>query len=152
MITRNIPGTDIDVSLLGFGNFTVGNNWWKEFTDDEAVALQNHAVDKGVTFFDTAPAYGNGKAEALLKPTIAYAGRDNLVISTKYGYDLVADPGEEGSHRERKQDFSEKNIRRELEQSLKNMGTDRVDLYQAHNIKLEHFSDELFALMDKLIT
>ncbi|MEO0965331.1 MAG: aldo/keto reductase [Planctomycetota bacterium] len=151
MITRNIPGTDLDVSLLGFGNFTVGNNWWKDFTDDEAIALQNHAVDKGVTFFDTAPAYGNGKAEQLLKPTIAYAGRDNVVISTKYGYDLVSDPGEEGSHRERRQDFSEKNIRRELEESLTNMGIECVDLYQAHNIKLEHFSDELFALMDKLI-
>jgi len=152
MITRNIPGTDLDVSLLAFGNFTVGNNWWKEFTDDEAVALQNHAVDRGVTFFDTAPAYGNGKAESLMKPTIRYAGRDNVVISTKFGYDLVADPGEEGSHRERKQDFSEANIRRELEQSLTNMGIDCVDLYQAHNIKLEHFTEEMLGLMDKLIS
>ncbi|MEO0586400.1 MAG: aldo/keto reductase [Planctomycetota bacterium] len=151
MITRNIPGTDLDVSLLAFGNFTVGNNWWKDFTDEEAIALQNHAVDKGVTFFDTAPAYGNGKAESLLKETIRYAGRDHLVISTKFGYDLVTDPGEEGSHRERRQDFSEKNIRRELETSLTTMGIECVDLYQAHNIKLEHFSDELFALMDALI-
>jgi aryl-alcohol dehydrogenase-like predicted oxidoreductase len=151
MITRTIPGTDLDVSLLAFGNFTVGNNWWKDFTDDEAIALQKHAVDKGVNFFDTAPAYGNGKAEQLLKPVIAYAGRDHLVISTKFGYDLVADPGEEGSHRERRQDFSEKNIRRELEQSLDTLGIDCIDLYQAHNIKLEHFSDELFALMDTLI-
>jgi len=151
MITRTIPGTDLDVSLLAFGNFTVGNNWWKEFTDDEAVALQNHAVDKGVTFFDTAPAYGNGKAEALLQPTIQYAGREHVVVSTKFGYDLVADPGEAGSHRERKQDFSEANIRRELEQSLTNMGIECVDLYQAHNIKLEHFTDEMLALMDALI-
>lgn len=152
MQTRNIPGTDLDVSILGFGNFTFGVNWWGDFTDDEAVAIQNHAFDQGVTFFDTAPAYGNWRAESLMKPTLAYAGRDNITLSTKFGYDLVTDPGEEGSHRERKQNFSPDNLKRELENSLKIMGVDCIDLYQAHNIKLEHYSPELFETLESFKT
>ena len=147
---RTIPGTDLSVSLLGFGNFTFGVNWWTDATDEQAVAIQNGAFDRGVTFFDTAPAYGNWRAEKLMKPTIAYAGRDNLVISTKFGYDLVSDPGEEGSHRERKQDFSKAAILAECERSLDNMGIDCIDLYQAHNLKHHHYTDDLFDALSTL--
>lgn len=152
MQKRPLPGTDLSVSLLAFGNFTFGTNWWGDFSDDDAERIQNHAVDQGVNFFDTAPAYGNGRAEALVKPTIAYAGRDNLVISTKFGYDLVRDPGEEGSHRERKQNFTPQFVREDLERSLQNMGIDCVDLYQAHNLKLAHCTDELYACLEDLQT
>lgn len=147
---RNVPGTDLSVSLLGFGNFTFGVNWWTDATDEQAVAIQNGAFDRGVTFYDTAPAYGNWRAEKLMKPTIQYAGRDNLVISTKFGYDLVSDPGEEGSHRERRQDFSKPAILAECERSLANMGIDCIDLYQAHNLKAPHYTDELFDALDTL--
>jgi aryl-alcohol dehydrogenase-like predicted oxidoreductase len=147
---RTIPGTDLRVSLLGFGNFVFGTNWWGDFSDDDGVALQNKAFDLGVNFFDTAAAYGNGRAEQLLARTIDYAGRDNLVISTKYGYDFYGDPGEEGGHRERKQDFSAKFVRFDIEQSLKRLRIECLDLVQAHNLKLPQFSDELFDLMRQL--
>ena len=150
MQLRQLPGTDLTLSLLGLGNFTFGVDWWGTFTDDEAIAIQNHAFDRGVTFFDTAPAYGNWRAEGLMKQTLAYAGRDNICLSTKFGYDLFVDPGEEGSHRERKQDFSPAQIRKECEQSLKLMGTDHIDLYQAHNIKLRHYVPELFETLEAL--
>lgn len=152
---RPLPKTDLRVSLLGFGNFTFGTNWWGEISDDEAVRLQNAAVDRGVNFFDTAPAYGNGRAEMLMKPTIDYAGRDKLVISTKFGYDFYTDPGDpgsEGSHRERRQDFSPAFIRADLERSLARMGIDCVDLYQAHNIKLPQYADETFDVLERLVT
>ncbi len=147
---RPLPGTDLSLSLLGFGNFVFGTNWWGDFTDDDAVRLQNHAVDRGVNFFDTAPAYGNGRAEALMRPTIAYAGRENLIISTKFGYDLHTDPGEEGSHRERRQDFSADFIVRDCEESLQRMEIDCIDLYQAHNLKLPHGSEGMIEAMDRL--
>jgi aryl-alcohol dehydrogenase-like predicted oxidoreductase len=147
---RSIPTTDLSVSLLGFGNFTFGTDWWGDFTDEQAVTLQNQAFDRGVNFFDSAPAYGNGRAETLLARTIEYAGRDNVVVSTKFGYDFYSDPGEQGSHRERKQDFSPDFVRFELEQSLTRLKTDRIDLYQAHNIKLPQYADELFAALEKL--
>lgn len=140
----NIPATDLTVSALGFGNFTFGTNWWGDFSDEDALALQRYAVERGVNFFDTAPAYGNGRAEDLLGKTVAEVGRDKLVISTKFGYDFYKDPGKEGSHRERKQDFSPQAIRFEVEQSLKRMGIDCIDLYQAHNLKLPQMTDAMF--------
>ncbi|MEM6750091.1 MAG: aldo/keto reductase [Planctomycetota bacterium] len=148
---RRIPGVDVPASLLCFGNFTFGATWWSNASDDEAVAIQNQAVERGVNFFDTAPAYGNGRAEALLARTIQDVGRDDLVVSTKFGYDLKRDPGEEGSHRERKQDFSAAAIRGECENSLRVLGVERIDLYQAHNLKLGHCSDELFETLEALI-
>lgn len=150
MQQRIIPGTDLHVSLLGFGNFTFGVNWWGDISDQEAVAIQNHAVDLGVNFFDTAPAYGNWRAERLMKPTLDYAGRDHITLSTKFGYDLHTDPGEEGGHRERKQNFRPEHVRSELEHSLQIMGVDCIDLYQAHNIKLPHFQDDLFETLEQL--
>jgi len=150
MQTRPIRGTDITVSALAFGNFPFGTSWWGDYTDAQAIAIQNHAVDQGVTFFDTAPTYGNGRAETLLADTIRYAGRDNLIISTKFGYDIVADKGDPNAQREKVQNFTPRNLRQELETSLKRMGIDCIDLYQAHNIKLPHYTDELFELMDDL--
>ncbi|MFW6059965.1 MAG: aldo/keto reductase [Phycisphaeraceae bacterium] len=145
-----IPGTDLRISLLGFGNFVFGTNWWGEFTDDDGIRLQNQAYDLGVNFFDSAPAYGNGRAEKLLAETIRYAGRDNLVISTKFGYNFYSDPGEQGGHRERKQDFSPDFLRYDLEQSLQRMNIDCIDLWQAHNLKLDQFTNELFDTLEAL--
>lgn len=148
---RTLPQTDLSVSVLAFGNFVFGTNWWGEFTDDDAVALQNAAVERGVNFFDTAPAYGNGRSESLMKRTLADVGRENVVLSTKFGYDFYKDPGEEGSHRERKQDFSAEAVRFELEQSLTRMGVETIDLYQAHNLKLPQMTDELFDTLGRLV-
>ena len=150
MDTRPLPQTDLRVSTLCFGNFVFGTNWWGDFSDEDALSLQRYAVDRGVTFFDTAPAYGNGRAETLLGKTIAEVGRDRLVISTKFGYDFYSDPGEEGSHRERRQDFSSSFVREDIERSLQRLGTDRIDLYQAHNLKLPQMSDELYDTLDTL--
>ncbi len=147
---RSIPGTDLSVSLLGFGNFVFGTNWWGDFSDEQGVRLQNQAFDLGVNFFDSAAAYGNGRAERLLAQTISYGGRDKLVISTKFGYDFYTTPGDEGGHRERPQDFSPTFLRYDLEQSLARLGIDYVDLYQAHNLKLPQMADDLFAELEKL--
>src|SRR6185369_10604671 len=146
---RPLPGTDLRISTLGFGNFVFGTNWWGDFTDEQGVRLQNDAADLGVNFFDSAAAYGNGRAEKLLAETIRYAGRDSLVISTKFGYDFYTTPGEEGGHSERPQDFSPKFLRFDLEKSLERLGIDCLDLYQAHNLKLPQFKDELFAELER---
>lgn len=146
---RTIPGTDLNISLFGFGNFVFGTNWWGDFSDADGIAIQNDAFDKGVNFFDTAPAYGNGRAEDLLAQTIKYAGRDNIVVSTKCGYDFYSDPGEEGGHRERKQNFSAAFLEKDIEHSLKRLGIDCIDLYQSHNLKLDLFADEYVETMIK---
>ena len=150
MQRRTIPGTNLNVSLLGFGNFVFGTNWWGQFSGEDGIRLQNQAFDLGVTFFDTGAAYGNGRAERLLGETIKYAGRENLIISTKFGYDFYKDPGEQGGHAERQQDFSPDFVRFDLEKSLERLGIDCVDLYQAHNPKLPQFKEDLFEVLEKL--
>ncbi len=146
---RTIAGTDLKVSLFGFGNFVFGTNWWGDFTDEQGISLQNFAFDQGVNFFDTSPAYGNGRAENLLAKTIEYAGRDNVVVSTKFGYDFYKDPGKEGGHRERPQNFTPEFLEFDLEQSLKRLNVDCIDLYQAHNLKLPDFADDIAQSMEK---
>lgn len=150
---RTIPGTTLSVSELSFGNFIFGSHMWGKTPADgpEGVRLQNLAFDLGVNFFDTGDAYSNGHAERLMAETIRHAGREKIILSTKFGYDFYSDPGAAGSHKERKQDFSEKFIRFALEQSLQRMGTDYVDLYQAHNMKLPQMTQEFAGIMEKLV-
>lgn len=150
---RVIPGTTLKVSELAFGNFIYGSHMWGKTPADEpeGVRLQNMAYDMGVTFFDTGDAYGNGRAERMMVDTIKYAGRDKIVLSTKFGYDFYNDPGKPGSHMERKQDFSPKFLRFALEESLKRLGTDYLDLWQAHNLKLPQMTGELRQTLDDLV-
>jgi aryl-alcohol dehydrogenase-like predicted oxidoreductase len=108
------------------------------------------AYDQGITFFDSGDAYGNGRAESLLGQFLKTVPRDRVQIGGKFGYDFYSDPGEPGSHRERKQDFSPKFLRFALEKSLERLGTDTIDLYMAHNIKLPQFRDDLFAELNKI--
>ncbi|MDX1681717.1 MAG: aldo/keto reductase [Phycisphaeraceae bacterium] len=150
MLKRSIPGTGLTVSTLGFGNFVFGTNWWGEFSDDEGISLQNYAYDRGVNFFDSAAGYGNGRAERLLAETIRYAGRENVVVSTKFGYDFYTDTGGSG-HRERRQDFSPTFLRYDLEQSLRRLDVETIDLYQAHNLKLPDFHDALFEQLERFV-
>ena len=63
---RTIAGTDIEVSEVGFGVWTVSAGWWGDFSDTEAVTLLRQAFDRGVNFFDTADTYGNGHGETIL--------------------------------------------------------------------------------------
>lgn len=150
---RVIPGTTLKVSELAFGNFIYGSHMWGKAPADEpeGIRLQNLAVDLGVNFFDTGDAYGNGRAERMMVETIKHAGRDKIVLSTKFGYDFYGDPGKPGSHKERKQDFSAKFLRYALEQSLSRMQTDVIDLWQAHNLKLPQMTDELRGTLDALV-
>ena len=109
-------------------------------------------MDQGITYFDNGDAYGNGRAETLFGQWLkdAKIDRSKIEIGGKFGYDFYSDPGEQGSHRERKQDFSPKFMRFALERSLERFGTDYLDLYMAHNIKLPQFRDDTFAELDKL--
>src|SRR5206468_733900 len=118
--------------------------------EEQGVNLCKYAYDQGVTFFDNGDAYGNGRAETIFGKFLQTVPRDRVEIGGKFGYDFYSDPGEAGSHRERKQDFSPRFMRRALEQSLARLGTDYIDLYMAHNIKLPQFRDDLFAELEKV--
>jgi aryl-alcohol dehydrogenase-like predicted oxidoreductase len=146
---RALGNTDITVSEVGFGVWTVGTTWWGIKDEDFGVDLMRQAYDLGITFFDNADSYGDGKGEEMLARALGDV-RDKIVIATKFGYDICststdARPG----HQERPQDFSPAFVRRALEESLRRLGTDHIDLYQLHNPRMTAIeSDELFALLD----
>jgi aryl-alcohol dehydrogenase-like predicted oxidoreductase len=114
------------VSRIAFGNWSAGGDWG-HVDRDAAIAATRAALDLGVNLFDTAHAYGFGAAEQLLgealRPEILSA-RESLVIATKGGlrnYDGRT-----------VRDSSPAALRRDLESSLRHLGTDYVDIYQVH--------------------
>jgi aryl-alcohol dehydrogenase-like predicted oxidoreductase len=138
---RTYPGTDITVSEVGFGLWTLAAGWWGEFSDDEAVALLHRAFDLGVTTFDSADTYGNGRADELLGR--AFAGRrDRVVITTKVGYDFYAHPDARRGQQEIPHNPDPAFIRMAVEKSLERMGTDVIDILSFHNAHEEHVPDD----------
>ena len=144
---RTLGGTDIAVSEVGFGVWTVSTGWWGEVDDDRSVRLLRQAHERGINYFDTADTYGSGKGETILADAFGHM-RDNVVISTKIGYDFYNHTARRGQQ-ERPQDWSEGFLRFALEESLKRLGTDYVDFLQLHNTKMDAVeNDDLFALME----
>ena len=144
---RNLGGTDISVSEVGFGVWTVSTGWWGEVIDDRSVRLLRQAQERGINYFDTADTYGSGKGETLLADAFGHM-RDEVVISTKIGYDFYNHTARRGQQ-ERPQEWSEDFLRFALEQSLKRLDTDYIDFLQLHNTKMDAAeNDDLFALME----
>lgn len=148
---RSFPGTDLAVSEIGFGVWTVSAGWWGDYSDAEALRLLQRAADLGVTFFDTGDTYGDGRGETLLADAFSKQGRrDQIVIGTKFGYDFYQHQERRGQQ-ERPHDFSPRFIRYALEQSLRRLGTDYIDLYQLHNPRYEHLdNDATFEELERL--
>jgi aryl-alcohol dehydrogenase-like predicted oxidoreductase len=145
---RTYPETQITVSAVGFGLWTTATGWWGQMSDDDAVALLREALDLGVTLFDAADTYGNGRSEEQLAKAFADR-RDRVVYSTKFGYDFYNYAAERKGQSEIPQDFSPGYVRFALEQSLRRLGTDVIDLYSIHNARLAQiYDDELFALLE----
>ena len=116
----------------------------------EAVRLLRQAKEHGINFFDTADTYGNGLGETLLAD--AFEGRwDEIVVSTKFGYNFYDYGDKRTGQQEIPQDFSPSYIRKACEGSLKRLKTDRIDLYQIHNPKMDAvLRDDLYAELERL--
>jgi aryl-alcohol dehydrogenase-like predicted oxidoreductase len=133
---------------VGFGLWTTATGWWGEKTDAEAEVLLHEACDLGITLFDAADTYGNGRSEEQLGRAFADR-RDAVVYSTKFGYDFYSHAGERRGQNEIAQDFSPAYVRFALEQSLRRLRTDYIDLYSIHNARLETVRDDaLFGLLE----
>lgn len=145
---RTYPNTDLRVSEVGFGLWTTATGWWGEMTDAQAVALLHEALEQGITLFDAADTYGNGRSEEQLAAAFSDR-RDQVVYATKFGYDFYNFSGERRGQQEIPADFSPKFVRFALEESLKRLKTDTIDLYQIHNAHLAQIDDdELWALLE----
>ncbi len=148
---RTYKDTDLTVSEVGFGLWTISTGWWGNFTEGEAIALMHKAFDFGVTLFDAADTYGNGLSEELIAKAFPNQ-RDDIVIATKVGYDFVHHGEARGrGQREIPQDFSPEAITRATDAALKRLKTDRIDLLQLHNIRMEQiYDDALWKTLEKL--
>src|SRR5438874_4900692 len=139
---RTYKNSDLTVSQVGFGLWTISTGWWGNYTEGEALALMRKAFDLGVTLFDAADTYGNGLSEELLAKAFP-KNRDEIAIATKVGYDFVTHGEARGrGQREIPQDFSPDAIVRATDAALRRLKTDRIDLLQLHNIRMEQVEDD----------
>ncbi|MFG3704187.1 aldo/keto reductase [Micromonospora sp. NPDC047670] len=134
-MTRTLGRSGIEVSALGMGCWAIGGPlWgedgqpfgWGEVDDDESVRTIHAALDLGVTLFDTASNYGAGHSERVLGRALA-GRRDRAVIATKFG-----NRSDESTRRWTGTDPSPGHAVASLDESLRRLGTDHVDLYQLH--------------------
>lgn len=140
---RRFGNSELQVSEVGFGVWTIATDWWG-VVDDKA-GLVHAALDAGINFFDTAPAYGeDGFGERILAELLGR--RDDVVITTKCGYDIHAP--RMANQSERPQDWTPGGVRRQVEDSLRRLGREHIDLLQLHNVRLDPVRDD--ALWDEL--
>src|SRR5213082_1073800 len=139
---RTYQNTDLTVSEVGFGMWTISTGWWGNYTEGEALALMHKAFDLGVNLFDAADTYGNGLSEEYIAKAFP-KHREEIIIATKVGYDFVTHGQVRGrGQREIPQDFSPDAIVRATEAALKRLKIDRIDLLQLHNIRMEQVTDD----------
>src|SRR5712691_3554709 len=111
--------TELEVSEIGFGVWTLASGHWGTFTDDQAVDLLRKAYDAGINYFDVAPTDGNGRGERLLGQAFGDK-RELVIISSKAGR------SESGA------DFTPTSIRKSLDGTLERLGSSYVDALQLH--------------------
>ena len=148
---RRLGKSDIKVSEIGFGAWTIGLDWWgKKIEDDEAIRMLKRAFDRGINFFDTGDMYGKGKSEKLIG--IAFNGmRNEIVFSSKWGYDMYN--AEQIGHSELPQKHNSAYLQYALDKSLERLQTDYIDVYSLHNPKMQAVTNsELFDALDNLVT
>ena len=121
--TMRIEGIPTPVSRIGLGTWAIGGWMWGGADDLASIATLRGAVERGINLIDTAPVYGFGHSEEMLGQALAGL-RDRAVIATKGGLEWAG----EGVRR----NSSPQRLRREVEDSLRRLRTDRIDLYQIH--------------------
>jgi aryl-alcohol dehydrogenase-like predicted oxidoreductase len=121
----DIPGTQLRVSRVALGTWAMGGWMWGGTDKREAVATIRAGLDQGINLIDTAPVYGFGVSEEIVGQAVAAAGlRAQAVIATKVGLEWRAGKVYRNATRGR--------IMREIDESLRRLRTDYIDIYQVH--------------------
>ncbi len=128
MLSRNLGQSGISVSAIGLGCMGLSEFYGPPAQESDAINLLHRAVDLGITHFDTAEIYGQGRNEALIGR--AFAGRwHQIVLATKFGPQRDPDTGALVGV-----DGSPASVRASCEKSLQRLGTDKIDLYYLHRV------------------
>ncbi|WP_119069126.1 aldo/keto reductase [Aggregatilinea lenta] len=128
------------VSVIGIGTWQFGGEWGKDFTQPEADRILGRAHDLGINLIDTAECYGDHLSEEMVGRAVRH-NRQDWIIATKFGHRF-------NGRFERDQVWSPDEVRQQLEDSLRALGTDTIDLYQFHSGSDEDFDQpELWAML-----
>jgi aryl-alcohol dehydrogenase-like predicted oxidoreductase len=145
MITETIScdGIPKSISRIGLGTWAIGGADWGRSNDADSIKTIQHAVDVGINLIDTAPVYGFGHSEEIVGQALAEGGRrDKAVLATKVALEWVDGKVFRNS--------SPVRIRKEIEDSLRRLRTDRIDIYQIHwpdsTVPIEETAEAMLAL------
>ncbi|AOU98115.1 general stress protein [Acidihalobacter yilgarnensis] len=117
--------TDMEIPKIGLGTWAIGGWMWGGTDEQAAIDTIHAALDRGITLIDTAPVYGFGNSEEIVGKALAqYGRREHVTLATKVG--LAWQDGRVT------RDSSPSRIRQEIEDSLRRLGTDYIDIYQVH--------------------
>ncbi len=141
---RKLGSTNLVVSEIGFGTWGISGIGYG-FTDDkESIRTLHKALDLGINLIDTADSYGNGHSEVLIGRVLKEMGDKDTIIATKVGWDFYRP---DGTRSNLKRDY----ILFALEQSLKRLGRDRIDIYHLHNSKPDSIiENQVYETLDEL--
>ncbi len=139
----DIPGTSLRVSRIALGTWAIGGWMWGGSNETDAIRTIHAALDRGVNLIDTAPVYGFGHSEEIVGKALAAGGRrKRALIATKVGLDWKGSRPFRNARKDR--------IVREIEDSLRRLQTDAIDLYQVHwpdpNTPIEEVAEAMGAL------
>jgi aryl-alcohol dehydrogenase-like predicted oxidoreductase len=141
MHQRTLGRTGWKVSDVSFGAWAIGGAWGA-VSDEESLAALHKAVDCGVNFIDTADVYGDGRSERLIA-RLRKSRREEIVVTTKAGRRLP---------RQTVEGYSRQNLTAWVEDSLRNLSTDTLDLLQLHCPPIEvYYRPEVFGMLDDLV-
>ncbi|NGZ77770.1 aldo/keto reductase [Saccharibacillus alkalitolerans] len=141
---RRLGKTELDVSVVGVGTWQFGGDWGKDYTQKDADEILNRAKELGINLIDTAECYGpHHMSESFIGDFLSRDRREDWVLATKFGHHW---------HDHWENAWSVDQIRTQLEESLRALKTDYIDLYQFHSGSDEAFdNDELWTMLDKQV-
>jgi aryl-alcohol dehydrogenase-like predicted oxidoreductase len=143
----NLGSTGLKVSRLCLGAMTYGSKKWREWVleEEESQPFFREAFELGINFFDTADVYSHGVSEEILGRAVKKygTGRDRVVIATKLFSPMGDDPNQRG--------LSRKHILHSVDDSLRRLGTDYVDLYQIHRFDSSTPIEETLEALDAVV-
>lgn len=147
MKKRTLGNTNIEISEIGFGCMGITHAYGLEQSEENAINIIKIAYNAGCNFFDTAPVYGENN-EIYLGKAVKEIGRKNIVIATKFG---IIEQSRNAGHPINELDSKPDSIRKQVEESLKRLDTDYIDLYYQHRVDLEVEPEDVAQVMKELI-
>jgi len=140
---RRLGKTGLEVSVIGIGSWQFGGSWGKTFEQEEVTCILSRASELGINFIDTAECYGHHVSERLIGEAIKQC-REKWFLATKFGHNHQNGLGAAN--------YEPEQVLIQLEESLKALQTDYIDLYQLHSGTKEQLeNDALWTMLDKQV-